>query len=292
MKNLYILPFDHRSSFTKDILNTEKPSKEQRKEIERLKDIIFEGIEISLEKRKDKKNFAILVDEEYGSNVIKNAREKKIKICLPVEKSGENELKFEYGKKFKEHILKINPDFVKVLVRYNPENKTINQRQLKSLAELSIFCKEKKLQTIIELLVPPTKNDLDICGNKNDYDKKLRAEKTAQSIKEIKTVFNPTIWKLEGFDKNNWKTIVKETKKTKIIVLGRGEDDKKVKQWLRDAAKFNQIIGFAIGRTIFMSPIKEYYSKKINAQKASLLISKKFLSFVSIWEKQKNYENL
>jgi 5-dehydro-2-deoxygluconokinase len=292
MKNLYILPFDHRSSFTKDILNTEKPSKEQRKEIERLKDIIFEGIEISLEKRKDKKNFAILVDEEYGSNVIKNARAKKIKICLPVEKSGENELKFEYGKKFKEHILKINPDFVKVLVRYNPENKTINQRQLKSLAELSIFCKEKKLQTIIELLVPPTKNDLDICGNKNDYDKKLRAEKTAQSIKEIKTVFNPTIWKLEGFDKNNWKTIVKETKKTKIIVLGRGEDDKKVKQWLRDAAKFNQIIGFAVGRTIFMSPIKEYYSKKINAQKASLLISKKFLSFVSIWEKQKNYENL
>lgn len=285
MKNLYILPFDHRSSFTKDILNTEKPSKEQKKEIEKLKDIIFEGMEISLQKRNDKKSFAILVDEEYGSNVIKNARAKKIKICLPVEKSGENELKFEYGKNFKEHILKINPDFVKVLVRYNPENKTINQRQLKSLAEFSIFCKEKKLQTIIELLVPPTKNDLSVCGSKINYDKKLRAEKTAQSVKEIKTVFSPTIWKLEGFDRNGWEAIIKETKKTKIIVLGRGEDDKKVKQWLKDAANFNQIIGFAIGRTIFLNPIKDYYDKKIDRKEAIKQISNNFKYFVVLWRK-------
>ncbi|MFA5080625.1 MAG: DUF2090 domain-containing protein [Candidatus Paceibacterota bacterium] len=292
MKKLYILPFDHRSSFSKDILGVENPNNSQKKKIEQLKMIIFKGMITALKDRKDKNDFSILIDEKYGKKIIENAQENKIKICLPVEKSGENQLKFDYGKKFKEHILKIKPDFVKVLVRYNPKNAKINKKQLKTLSELSFFCKKNKFKIILELLVPPTEQNLKICKDKISYDKKLRAQKTAESIKEIKTVINPAIWKLEGLDKKQWEFIIKETEKAKIIILGRGEDDKKVRQWLRDAAKFNQIIGFAIGRTIFMSPIKKYHSKEINAEKASSLIAKKFLSFVSIWEKAKNYENL
>ncbi|MDD5639770.1 MAG: DUF2090 domain-containing protein [Candidatus Pacebacteria bacterium] len=292
MKKLYILPFDHRSSFSKDILNIENPNANQKKKIEHLKMIIFKGMIIALEGKKDKNDFSILIDEKYGKDVIKNAQKNKIKICLPVEKSGENQLKFDYGKKFKEHILKIKPDFVKVLVRYNPKNTKINKKQLETLSELYVFCKENGFKIILELLVPPTKQDFEICKDKISYDKKLRAQRTVEAIKEIKTAINPDIWKLEGFDKKQWECIIKETKKAKIIILGRGEDNKKVKQWLQSAAKFNQIIGFAIGRTIFMSPIKKYYSKEINAEKASLLIARKFLSFVSIWEKAKNYENL
>ncbi|MCK9393579.1 DUF2090 domain-containing protein [bacterium] len=254
--------------------------------------IIFKGLIDVIENRKDKKDFSILVDEEYGEKIIKDAKKNKIKICLPVEKSGGNQLKFNYGRNFKDHILKINPDFVKVLVRYNKENTDINKKQLETLAELSSFCKENNFKTILELLVPPTKHDLKICQDKATYDKKLRAQKTAESIKEIKAAISPTIWKLEGLDGKQWEIVINETKKANIIILGRGEDDKKVKQWLRDAAKFEQIIGFAIGRTIFMDPIKKYYSKKINAEEASLLIAKKFLSFILIWEKEKNYENL
>jgi len=284
---LYILPFDHRSSFVKDVLGAEKPSKEQKKEIENLKQIIFTGLEYSLKERKDKKSFAVLVDEEYGAKVISAAKRKNIKICLPIEKSGESILKLEYGKNYEKHILKIAPDFVKILIRYNPENINDNKKQLKTLENISAFCKKNKQQTILELLVPPTKNDLSAYKDKSEYDKKIRASKTALAIKEIKNVFKPSIWKLEGFDENGWKKVIKETKKDKIIVLGRGEDDKKVKQWLKSASRFDSIIGFAIGRTIFMDPIKKYHSKQITAQKASLLISKKFLSFISLWEKEK-----
>jgi 5-dehydro-2-deoxygluconokinase len=291
---LYILPFDHRSSFSKIILGTEKPDKEQKEKLKKFKEIIFNGLLESLEGRKDRKDFAILVDEEYGQKILLKAKEEKIKICLPVEKSGEELLKLHYGNKFKEHISKFSPDYVKILIRYNPINTKQNQKQLSVLSEIKDFCNENKFKTIVELLVPPTEKDLEICKSKEIYDKTVRAERTTQAIKEIKKVLRPTIWKLEGFNKKNWPQIVSETKGSKIILLGRGEDDRKVRQWLKDASEFESIIGFAIGRTIFIDAIKQYNEGKIDDKKASKLIANKFLSFVNNWEKygKKDQENI
>ncbi|MDD4409916.1 MAG: DUF2090 domain-containing protein [Candidatus Pacebacteria bacterium] len=285
MSKLYILPFDHRSSFSKAVLNTEKPDASQKKLLKEFKEIIFEGLVHSLSGRKDKKSFAILVDEEYGQKVLSMAKEKKISICLPVEKSGEEQLKLHYGNNFKEHIKKFSPEYVKILIRYNPENTRQNQKQLETLSKIKEFCSEEKMKTIIELLVPPTENDLKSCKDKETYDKTIRSEKTVQAIKEIKAVLRPTIWKLEGLDKKSWVKVIEETNRSKIILLGRGEDDTKVRKWLKDASSFDQIIGFAIGRTIFLTPIKDYYEKKITREEAMKRISKKFLSFVDTWEK-------
>lgn len=285
MSKLFILPFDHRSSFSKSVLGTEKPNKDEKKQLKEFKEIIFNGLVYSLRGRKDKKDFAVLVDEEYGDKILKRARSEKIKICLPVEKSGEDLLKLQYGKKFKEHILKYSPDYVKILIRYNPQNSKQNKKQLLCLSEISRFCQQKRLKTIIELLVPPTSEDLKLCQNIETYDKTIRAERTAAAIKEIKNILKPTIWKLEGFDKKNWPKVIAEAKSSKIVVLGRGEDDIKVRKWLKDASSFDSIIGFAIGRTIFLDAIKKYHEKKITNEQAIKVISKKFLSFINNWEK-------
>lgn len=285
MAKLYILPFDHRSSFSKDILGMENPDKEGKELIKKFKDIIFDGLLLSMENRKDKSSFSVLVDEEYGHKVLERAKNSKVKICIPVEKSGEELLKLEYGKKFGEHIKKYDPQYVKVLIRYNPANIKGNKKQLSVLSEISTFCRENGYKTIIELLVPPTPEDLTLCKDKETYDKTLRIEKTCQSIKEIKACCKPDIWKLEGFDKKGWAEIVKETKGSKIIMLGRGEDSTKVKKWLKDASAFKEIIGFAIGRTVFLEAVKDFHAGKIDENKAVKNISKKFLSFVDNWEK-------
>jgi len=120
------LPFDHRTSFVKDILGLEKTSPQNEEKIKELKKIIFQGFLLSL-KGKNKKSFGILVDEKYGKNILEEAKKRKIIIALPVEKSGTQELKLEYGSKFKEHINKFRPDYIKILVRYNPKDKNKNQ---------------------------------------------------------------------------------------------------------------------------------------------------------------------
>jgi 5-dehydro-2-deoxygluconokinase len=282
-QELLILPFDHRSSFLRDILClSAKPNKEQIKEVKELKKIIFDGFLLTANKEK---SFGILVDEEYGEDILKEAKEKKIITCLPVEKSGEKLLKLNYPKNFEKHIDKFNPDFVKILIRYNPLNKKDNQKQLKVLSQINDFCQKKKYKIILELLAPPAKEDLKI----KNYEKEIRAERTVGAINEIKEKIKVNVWKLEGFEKNQWKEVIKATNKdSKIIFLGRGEDKKKVIKWMKAAAINKEIIGFAIGRTIFLETLKKYYSKKISKEKAIKIIASNFSGFVKLWRKEKS----
>ncbi len=279
-QELLILPFDHRSSFLKDILGiTTKPNKEQIDEVKELKKMIFDGFLLAADKEK---SFGILVDEEYGEDILREAKKRKIITCLPVEKSGEKLLKLNYSKKFEEHIDKFNPDFVKILIRYNPLNKKDNQKQLKVLSQIDAFCQKRKYKVILELLVPPTKEELNI----KNYEKDIRAIRTIGAINEIKEKIEVSIWKLEGFEKDQWKEVIKETNKnSKIIFLGRGEDKKKVTKWMKAASGHKEIIGFAIGRTIFLETLKKYFSKKISREVAVKSISKNFKEFIDLWRK-------
>lgn len=285
IKQLFILPFDHRKSFIKDILNiNQKINKKQKEQIKELKQTIFEGFLETIKNHKDKKPFAILVDEEFGENILKQAKKKKIKICLPIEKSGQEELQMEYGTSWKKHIAKFKPDFVKILIRYNPLNYDINKKQLKKLSQINDFCSKNKYKVILELLVPPAKEDLS-CVN---YDTNERALRTMQAIREIKEKINVAIWKMEGFSDVQWKKIIPLiNKNSKIIFLGRGQDQAKVEEWLINAAKQKEIIGFAIGRTIFLNTLKDYYNKKISREKAVEIISQKFNFFINLWRQNK-----
>ena len=290
-KPLLILPFDHRSSFSKNILGFEgKINSKQKKEISKLKKIIFEGFVEVKKKYKTKDYFGILVDEEYGLSIITQAQKIKAIVCLPVEKSGQQELKFEYGNSFGSHIKKIKPDYVKVLVRYNPLNKTINKNQLVKLKKLGDFCDQNNYKIILELLVPPTEIDLKKSQTEDNYNNKLRLQRSIGAISEIKKVLNVDIWKLEYFSKSGWRKIIRATgKKSQIILLGRGEDKSVVDDWIRDAASYKQIIGFAIGRTIFLDELKKYVAKKISRKTAVKKIGDTFDYFVQLWAKNKGF---
>lgn len=294
MKNqpFFILPFDHRSSFSKNILGLDgKLNNQQKKEITNLKEIIFEGFLNVQKKYNHQDYFGILVDEEYGYQIIKKAKKTKIKICLPVEKSGQTELQFVSGRSFGRQIKKIKPDYVKVLVRYNPLNKEINKRQLKKLKELNIFCRQNNYPIILELLVPPTASDLKIAKTENNYNQRLRISRTLAAIQEIKKVISVSIWKLEGFDKIGWQKIINTVnQKSKIIFLGRGEEKDQVAKWLKTAQSFKEIIGFAIGRTVFLDPLKKYVAGKINRKTAVKKITQNFDYFVQLWAKNKNLD--
>ena len=119
-QKLYILPFDHRASFAQMFGFFEKESLEEASIIADYKHIIFEGFLLALEMGVPKESAAILVDEQYGAKIQEEARSLGITRILTTEKSGQDEFDFEYGHDFRYHIEKFKPDYVKVLVRYNP----------------------------------------------------------------------------------------------------------------------------------------------------------------------------
>src|SRR5215217_1257640 len=141
---LYILAFDHRGSFQKKMFGIEgEPDEEQTKTITDAKRLIYEGMELAAERGLDASTAGVLIDEQFGGDVPKAAKEHGLKLSMPVEKSGQNEFDFQYDEAFGDHILTFDPDFSKVLVRYNPEGDAeMNEDQLGKLKRLADWLHE------------------------------------------------------------------------------------------------------------------------------------------------------
>ncbi len=97
---------------------------------------------------------------------------------MPVEKSGQDEFDFDYGYDFGAHIEEFDPDFSKVLVRYNPDGDAdMNARQTERLKRLGDWLHENGRLYLFELLVPAEEAQLEQVGGDMDrYDAELRPE--------------------------------------------------------------------------------------------------------------------
>lgn len=286
---LLILPFDHRSSFSKKLFGFEgELNRKQKQQISDYKTIVYQGFLQVAKDAPHPKHFGILVDQEYGTPVLKDAKKRGHTVTMPVEKSGQKAFTFNYGNTFGKWIEKIKPDYVKILVRYHPSNKEINLIQLKRLSRLNTYCKKNGHKMMFELLVPATDADMKRAKTARAYDTKIRPQRTIQAIREIKKAIQPDLWKMEGFSKADWKKVLKVLgKDSEVIVLGRGQNEIKVQKWLQAAANFNQIVGFAIGRTIFFKPLQDHLAKKITKKQAIQQIADNYNKFIKIWRKYK-----
>jgi len=267
---LYILAFDHRSSFLKLIGAKTPPTKNDLEKARAYKKIIYQAFLNSISKI-SKKEAAILVDEWLGKEILKDAQKRKIIITNTFEKSGQEEFEFE-RKDWKKQLEKIKPDYVKVLIRYDAKKKEINKRQAKKLAVLNNYLKNKNSKFLLEVVT-------------SDQNHKT----IVQAVKELQNKgVHPKVWKLEGMDKVKEMENISKQVRSKIVILGRGGNKKEVEQWLKVAAKFDKVIGFAIGRTIFQKPLNNYNKHKISRQVAINKISQNYLYFVRKFEGYKN----
>ncbi len=292
-QQLYVLPFDHRHSFIKVLLGKKnKLSKKETQLIKNYKQTIFEAFLLALKYIERPQDCGILVDDEFGKEIIKSALKKKITLCLPVEKSGQKEFKFEHGRDFAKAIERIKPQIVKALVRYNPANKKTNISQVKRLAKLSAYCHEHNYKFMLELLVPPTESNLRrVRGKRENYDLKIRPGLTLKAIQELRDGgVEPDIWKIEAMETQaDWAEVIDLIRdngrdEVGIIMLGRGESFAKVKQWMNLAPR-HLLNGFAVGRTVFMRPLLDWQQNNIERRWAIKQIAKNYLELVKYWQR-------
>lgn len=292
---LYVLPFDHRGSFQAKMFGWKGDlTPEQTAEISAAKQVIYDAFKHALSAGVSTAKAGILVDEQFGLAILEDARQRGYITACPAEKSGQDEFDFEYGEEFAKHIEKVQPTFCKVLVRYNPEgDAALNQRQAARLKRLSDYLHSTNRLFMFELLVPATKAQLDRFGSDSKaYDRELRPRLMVAAIQELQDAgIEPDVWKIEGLDSRSDCVQVVEAAqrngrdKVGCIILGRGEDDKKVYQWLETAAPVKGFIGFAVGRTTFWDPLVDLRAGKINRDEAVKRISAKFQEWVGVFEK-------
>ena len=292
---LYILPFDHRGSFKTGMFGWKGAlTAEQTAQIASTKQVIYDAFKAAIATGVQKEKGGILVDEQFGAAILRDSNAQGYTFACPAEKSGQEEFDFEYGEDFAKHIEVFNPTFCKVLVRYNPEgDQALNARQAARLRRLSEYLQSKgRSLFMFELLVPAEKAQLDrLGGDKHAYDLELRPRLMVETIQQLQDAgVEPDVWKIEGLDRRkNCKEIVAAARrggrdKVGCIILGRGEDDKKVREWLMTAAGVPGFIGFAVGRTSFWEPLVSWRAGKIPQDAARNEIARRYREFVDIFE--------
>jgi 5-dehydro-2-deoxygluconokinase len=296
-KALYVLPFDHRGSFQVKMFGWKGAlTAEQTAEVAAAKQVIYDAFKVAVAAGVPKDRAGILVDEQFGAAILRDAVKNGFLSAMPAEKSGQDEFDFEYGNDFARHIQEFNPTFCKVLVRYNPEGeKALNDRQAARLKQLSDYLHRTNRRYMFELLVPPEPSQLEhIKNDKKAYDLELRPALMVRAIEELQNAgVEPDVWKIEGLDRREdcVKVVAAAQRngrdRVRCIVLGRGEDDHKVRQWLRTAAGVPGFIGFAVGRTTFWDPLVAFRAKQLPRDAAAAKIAATYREWVDLFESAK-----
>jgi len=292
---LYILPFDHRASFEMKMFGWRGDlTAAQTAEIAAAKQVIYEGFKSAIASGVPKEKAGILVDEQFGAAILQDARAKGFITACPAEKSGQDEFDFAYGADFAKHIEAFQPTFCKVLVRYNPEgDRELNRRQSARLRKLSDYLHSRgQSQFMFELLVPAEKAQLGVLGgDKARYDLELRPKLMVRTIQELQDAgVEADVWKVEGLDRREdcERIVAIATRggrqQVGCIILGRGENDQKVREWLATAGSVPGFIGFAVGRTDFWEPLVKFRAGKVTREGAVQEITRRYEEFVSIFE--------
>jgi myo-inositol catabolism protein IolC len=294
---LYILAFDHRGSFQKKMFGIAgDPSPEETATIADAKQLIYEGMALAADRGVENEAVGVLVDEQFGGDIPREAKAKGLKLAMPVEKSGQDEFDFQYDDDFGAHIEQFDPDFSKVLVRYNPDGDAVmNERQLGRLKRLADWLHDNGRLFLFELLVPAEPAQLESVGGDLDrYETELRPELMRRAIEAIQDFgVEVDIWKIEGVDAQaDAQMLAQQTRSGEgrenvvCVLLGRGASDAKVDHWLREAAPVDGFVGFAIGRSIWWDSLRAFLNGSVSREDAAAKIADNYLRFIKVYEQQ------
>jgi myo-inositol catabolism protein IolC len=235
----------------------------------------------------------VLVDEEFGGEVARAARAAGIALAMPVERSGRDEFELEYGDGFAAHIEDFDPDFVKVLVRYNPEgDASLNARQQTRLAQLSQWLRAHGRALLFELLVPPTTAQAAKTGDDpGAYEREVLPGLIVDAVASLQDGgVEPHVWKIQGIDDRfGCERAAAQARAggrdgVVCIVLGHGADAQRVRHWLEVAAGVAGYAGFAAGRTIWRDALVDYIADRTDRKKARELIARNYLDMIDTYQ--------
>jgi len=266
VSQVFALAFDHRNSLRRDFMHlTGEPTPEQHAAMVEAKGVVVDAL-LAAAPEVSPDRAVLLIDHEYGGDLVAKAQAGGIGVAMPVEVSGQRELRYLCDGHPDRVITDYGPDYAKVLIRYNPAGDTaMNARQRARLSEFAGWLTGRPQQLMLELLVPPEAGQLAAAGNDRErFDREFRAELTTVAIREIAADgVRPQLWKIEGPESREDAARIAAAVRSvdpgaACLVLGRGADDAAVRRWLAIAAPTDGFTGFAVGRTLWWDPLREY----------------------------------
>jgi len=288
---LFILAFDHRGSFKSKMFGITEETAADTERLRAAKRLVWNGF-AAAHAAGTPDGAGILVDEEMGADVARDAATLGVPFAMPVEKSGQNTFDFEYGEEFGAHIEAFDPTFAKVLVRWNPDDPDETKAlQAGRLSRLGNWLHERGRLFLFELLVPASERQLMLVGGDTGaYDTRLRPVLMLETIAELRDAgIEPDVWKIEGIDDSTSCALVAALARSggrdrvPCVVLGRGADESRVDHWLRIGAGVSGFEGFAIGRSIWWDAVAAWRDGELDDAAAADRIAANYRRFIEVY---------
>ncbi len=288
---LFILAMDQRASFQKLFGIEGDPTDAELAKIRDAKVMIYEGLSKAALSDLEVGRAGVLVDEELGSEVAKRAKADGLVLAMPIEKSGTELFELEYGEHYPEHLASFDPDFFKVLVRYNPSDEASDRKvQIERLAKVSAWAASAGWRWLFELLVPPTREQLAQNEDQLHFDREARPGLTSEAIAALSDGgVHPTIWKLEGYETTEGAEEVlravaaQSETPAECIVLGRNAPIEQVEHWLSVAAPLPGYAGFAVGRTNWEAALQDFLAGRLSRDEAIATIGSRYRTLIDVY---------
>ncbi len=272
-QDLCIFAFDHR----KQLFDMTREEKADLSRIKTLKRLLVEALTVG-SKQLSNGQCGVLIDDTYGQDALNTVTGKGIWIGRPVELPSSRPIELEGGRSIgsrlkhwpKEHI-------VKCLVFYhNQDEIELRTAQERQIVELYKACCVSKHELLLEI-IPPSDKDYDDCVFTDSM----------QRLYHLNV--RPDWWKLPPQTKTNWQMITEIIHQQDphcrgVVMLGLDAPIKELKEAFANSVGFDICKGFAVGRSIFKGPSREWLANRYNNQQFIDAIVANYLELVSYWK--------
>ena len=275
---VYMLAADHRWQWEEWCDARSIP----RTRISEVKRLAADGFRLARNRSPRVREFgALLLDAQYSSDVIGEARRDGLIVGTPAEKAGAFPLAWSTAP-FERALI---GTFVKVLVRFRPDDADeIREGQWQKLDTLQAWCRRAGTQLVVEVLVPRRQEPEDT------FDAVGRPAMLADFISEAyRRGLAPQFWKIEGTAASDGaRTIdraIAKQPQCRQIILGKAADIATIERWFAAACESPTAVGFAIGRSVFWEPSTAFLGGSSTAAEAAAQICANYLQLVDAWSR-------
>ena len=271
---LYVFAFDHRNQFFELAQQVgADPAK-----LPRLKRLFVDAVARTESERRLDGRIGILCDDRYGQDALNAATGRGWWIGRPVELPGSNPLEFDRGRSVGTHLVSWPQEhIVKCLVAFHPDDAVDNRlEQEAQIAALYEAVQASGNELLLEIIPP----------------KHLpRAPDTV--LRSLKRLYNlgihPEWWKLEPMPANEWHAIdeliaQRDPYCRGVVLLGLNATPEALAAGFRDARGSSSCRGFAVGRTIFVEPSRDWLAGSIDDATLVKRVRANFEALIDAWQ--------
>lgn len=273
-RELCVLAFDHRRQLEQMAFAAGVPLAR----LQRLKEIIAEAVVLVGGRGSGPHRLGAIVDDRYGSSALAHLGHAGWWIGRPVEIPASRPLEFELGDNVglglvawpRHHV-------VKVLVNYHPADpidlRLEQERRVRALHEA---CAKLERELLIEVIVAGPQ-------------RAVTAHTAADTLRRFYNLgIRPAWWKLESQSSESWSEIAAVIAESDplcqgVVLLGLDASEQALAESFAAAAPFPICRGFAVGRTIFGQPSREWLAGTLDDAQARERIAAAYSRVIDLW---------